>query len=74
MLNGILTFVDYLMLKPSTWKGAVILFNPYLGVQKVQIFLKGISPKVNVIARLELELAYFEAAGKHFSHYAKVCL
>ena len=36
----------------------------------VHTFLKGISPKVNVIAWLVLELAYFEAAVQYFSHYS----
>ena len=31
-------------------------------------FPKGISLKVNIIARLEFELAFFEAAVPHFSH------
>ena len=30
----------------------------------------GISPKVNVIARLEFKLSYFEAAVQHGCHYA----
>ena len=30
--------------------------------KEVHTFLKGISPKVNVIAWLEFELGYFEAA------------
>ena len=36
----------------------------------LHIFLKGINLKVNVIVQLEVELAYFEAAIQHFSHYA----
>ena len=37
--------------------------QPIAGGNKgVHTFPKGISPKVNVIARLEFELAYFEAA------------
>ena len=35
----------------------------------VHAFLKSISPEVNVTGRLEFELAYFEAAVEHFSHY-----
>ena len=31
-------------------------------------FPRGISPKVNVIARMRLELTYSEAAVQHFSH------
>ncbi len=33
-------------------------------------FPKGICSKVDVIARLEFELAYFEAVVQHFSHSA----
>ena len=33
-------------------------------------FPKSISPKVNVIARLEFELAYYDVIVQHFSHYA----
>ena len=32
--------------------------------------MMGISPKVNVIARLEFEQAYFEAEGQLFNPYA----
>ena len=36
--------------------------------KKTQNFPKGISQKVNVIARLEIELVYFEAAVQDFGH------
>ena len=50
------------MLKPS--------FSPIVGGNKgVHAFPKGISLKVNLIARLEFELAYFEAAVQLFSHH-----
>ena len=35
----------------------------------IHTFPKSISPKTNVMARLEFELAYFEATVQHFSHY-----
>ena len=35
----------------------------------VHIFPKGICPKVNVIAQLEYELAYYDSAVHHFNHY-----
>ena len=35
----------------------------------VHTFLKGICPKVNVIARLEFKLAYYDAAFQRFNHY-----
>ena len=50
---------------------AVILFNPELdGIKRFNTFLKAISSKVNVRARLEFELAYFKTAVQHFSPYA----
>ena len=36
----------------------------------VHTFPKGICPKVNVIARLENELAYYDSAVHRFNHYA----
>ena len=35
----------------------------------VHSFPKGIFPKVNVIARLEFELAYYDSAVLRFNHY-----
>ena len=35
----------------------------------VHAFLKGIYSKVNVIARLENELAYYDSAVHRFNHY-----
>ena len=35
----------------------------------VHAFPMSICPKVNVIARLEFELAYFKSAVQYFSHY-----
>ena len=35
----------------------------------VHTFPKGICPKVNVIARLEYELAYYDSAVHRFDHY-----
>ena len=35
----------------------------------VHTFPKGICPKVNVIARLEYELAYYDSAVHRFIHY-----
>ena len=37
---------------------------------RVHAFPKSMSPKVKVIARLELELAYFMAAVEHVKHHA----
>ena len=35
----------------------------------VHTFPKGICPKVNIIARLEYELAYYESTVHRFNHY-----
>ena len=35
----------------------------------VRTFSKGICPNVNVIARLEYELTYYDSAVHHFNHY-----
>ena len=40
-----------------------------VGYKGINTFPKIISPKVNVITWLEFELAYFEAAVQHFTHY-----
>ena len=43
-----------------------------LGDKEVHIFSKGISSKVNEIARPEFELSYYGVAVQHVSHYATV--
>ena len=40
-----------------------------LGDKEIHTFSKGISLNVDIILRLELELAYFEAVVQHFCHY-----
>ena len=43
-----------------------------MGDKEFHTFPKGIRAKVNIIARLEFELAYFEVTVKllrHFNHY-----
>ena len=47
----------------------MVLFNPYWEDKGVHIFPKGICPKVNVIARLEHELAYYDSVVHRFNHY-----
>ena len=46
-----------------------MLFNPQLGGLECYTFPKGIFPKVNVIARLELELAHYDFPVRSFNHY-----
>ena len=38
--------------------------------KRVHTFPKGICPQVNVIARLEYKLAYYDSAVHRFNHYA----
>ena len=40
-------------------------------IERLYIFPKDINPKVDVIAWLGFEIAYFEAAVQHVSNYAK---
>ena len=40
----------------------------------VHTFPKGICPKVNVIARLKYELAYYDSAVHRFNHYTTMTL
>ena len=48
-----------------------VLFNPELrGMYDVQLFFKGISPKVNLLARVGFELVYYDVAVQHVSHHA----
>ena len=45
------------------------IIKPIVGGDKgVHTFHKGISAEVNVIERLEFELAFFQAAVQHVSH------
>ena len=37
---------------------------------RVHTFPDGINPKVNIIVRMDFELAFFEAEFQHLSHYA----
>ena len=72
LFNGISTFVGYLMPKAilleehlwyyltRSWEGKV-----------VKTFHKSICPKVNLIARLEFELAYYESVVHRFNHYSQ---
>ena len=51
----------------KVWK-----LTEYLSNNGIHGFLKGISPKVNAITQLEIELTYLECVVKYFSHYSKV--
>ena len=43
----------------------MLLFNSRQGDKEIHNFPKGISPKLNIMARLEFELAYYEVAVQH---------
>ena len=59
LFNGISTFVGYLMPNLNhSWED-----------KGVHTFPQGICPKVNVIARLEYELVYYDSAIHRFNHY-----
>ena len=47
----------------------MILFNPLLGYKGLHTFPKSIRLKVNIMASLEFELAYYDFAVEHLSHY-----
>ena len=57
LFNGISTFVDYLMPKPPLQKNSN--GTSRREDKEFHTFLKGISSKVNVIARLKFELTYW---------------
>ena len=68
--NGISTFVGYSMPKPSLEKNISDVSVTYSWEDLTFLtFPKGICPKVNVIARLEFELAYYDSAVQRFNHY-----
>ena len=58
LFNGISTFVGYSKPKLS-WSNNSGTIEP---------IFKGISPKVNVIERLEFELGYYGVAVQHVNH------
>ena len=68
--NGISTFAGYLMPKTFSKKNRSGTTSPIGGrIKGVHAFPKGISPKVNVIERLEFELAYYDSGVRRFNHY-----
>ena len=67
--NGMSTFMGYLILKPSLSKNSISIIQLIVGDKSVLTFLKNICPKVQIIARLLIELAYRDVAVKHVSHH-----
>ena len=68
MFNGISTFLGYLIPKPSFWKNSNDTIQPISGREAVHAFPEDIGPKVNKMARLESELAYYRVAVQQVSH------
>ena len=63
LFNGISTFIGYLMPNPSFLEEQQCFYLTHSWVDKrVHTFPKGICQKMNVIARLEFELAYYDSA------------
>ena len=63
-------FVGYLIPKPISGEEQLWCYLTHSWEDKgVHTFPKGICPKVNVIARLEHELAYYDSAVHRFNHY-----
>ena len=63
-------FVGYLMGKPSLYKKKVVILFKLIAAEKgVYTFPKGISLKVNAIARLESEIANYDFEVQQVSHY-----
>ena len=61
MFNGISTIVGYLIPKPYLYKKSSGIIYPNALVdcdKRVYIFLNSISPKVIIIVRLEIVVAY----------------
>ena len=63
LFNGISTYGGYLMPKPYLYHCSGTNYPISAGIRRFNNFPKGISLEVNVIARLEIELTYFEAAA-----------
>ena len=61
-------FLGYLMPKPFSKKKQYYLTHNWED-KRVHTFPKGICPKVNIIARLENELSYYDSAIRRFNHY-----
>ena len=70
LFNGISTFVGYLMPKIFSKKWYYLTHS--WEDKRVHTFPKGICPKVNIIAWLEYELAYYDSTVHRFNHYTTI--
>ena len=65
-LFGISLFMGYLMSKPTVSKNSgSTIYSIAEGNQRVHTLPKGMRSKVNVIVRLEFELAYYDVSVQH---------
>ena len=70
LFNGISTFLGYFNAKAILLEEQQWYYLTHSWEDKgVYIFPKGICLKVNVIAQLEYELAYYNSAVHRFNHY-----
>ena len=70
LFNGISTFVGLFNAKAILLEEQLWCYLTHSWEDKgVHTFPKGICPKVNVIARLEYKLAYYDSAVYCFNHY-----
>ena len=71
--NGISTFVGYLMPKQFFEKNRKLYYLTHSWEDKgVHTFPTGIWPKMDFIARLEFELAFYDFAVHRFHHYTTI--
>ena len=70
LFNGISTLLKLFYAKAILLEEQLWYYLTYSWEDKgVHMFPKGICPKVNAIARLEYELAYYDSAVHRFNHY-----
>ena len=69
LLNGISTFVGYLMPKSSSQLWYYLTYS-WRNKGGFISFPRSMSLKLSVIMWLEFELTYYDVAVQHFSHYA----
>ena len=60
--------VDYLIPSPSLYKNSDTIWRKVGRISGIMPFQMVFSLKLNIIARLEFELAYFETSIQHFSN------
>ena len=72
LFNGISIFLGNLKPNQPFERNCRGTIKSTAGRIRVHTFLNGIYPKVNVIAPLEFELAYYGSRVKRFNHYTTI--